>query len=217
MKQISSNTVELADAFIFPVTGMPRLLRCRCRDCEKTWELKQIHKTLPAHVVFRKARREGWLVSPGKKPRCPKHAVDPAHYKSVPFNNPPPAEVHQPLKRESLMSTAATAAVNSQTTPNMKLVRQAIALLDDHFDEEAHRYRPGWSDEKIAKETGLHIVQVAKIRCEAGFGELADDPEMVKLRDDIAAHELACEELHKTSKALSVRVESFIAARKLAR
>lgn len=53
-------------------------------------------------------------------------------------------------------------------------IRQQIAMtryLDDHFDTKAGTYATGWSDQKIADETGLALSIVAKFR-EDGFGPL---------------------------------------------
>lgn len=98
--------------------------------------------------------------------------------------------------------------------PNMKLVRQVMNLLDEHFDEKICRYKTGWGDEKVAKDVGIHVGQVAKIRADA-YGELADDPIIMKLRDACAEHELKTEELAKEAKVLSARLEAYINSRKV--
>jgi hypothetical protein len=206
---------RLAEAFIFPVTGPTacgRIWRCRCRDCDKTWDFHNRGRLPPPEIILKRARRDGWLVGQGRKPRCPLHAVEPAKYRSIVFDPGPPAPVIQPLKGQT-MSASATASV-SQNQPNPKLVRQVMGLLEDHFDEKVRRYRAGWSDERVTKETGVHIGQVAKIRCEY-FADLAEDPELAKLRDALAELELRAEALHKDAKSLAAKLESLIAARKI--
>lgn len=73
---------------------------------------------------------------------------------------------------------------NRMTGPDPKLARRIYALLDDHFDEAKKLYRPGWSDEKIAKELDVSQEIVVAIRT-AAYGELAEDPQVTALRDDI--------------------------------
>jgi hypothetical protein len=70
--------------------------------------------------------------------------------------------------------------------PDPKIARRVITLLNDHFDSEKRVYEPGWSDERIAKEAAAALDFVTKYRREA-YGELAEDPEIAKLRDDLKA------------------------------
>jgi len=58
-------------------------------------------------------------------------------------------------------------------------------LLDDHFDVPTGRYEAGWSDAKIAEETGLSAQFVAEIR-EAHCGPLRGDPEVDALKSEVA-------------------------------
>ena len=70
--------------------------------------------------------------------------------------------------------------------PDAKVLRRVFALLGQHFDEENGRYKQGWSDELIAKEANTFRDFVVKYRRES-FGELAEHPDLVKLREDIKA------------------------------
>jgi hypothetical protein len=68
--------------------------------------------------------------------------------------------------------------------PSPKLQRTVYALLDTVFDEEARRYKQGYSDAQVAKDCGTSEAVVAYLRHDA-FGELAEDPRIAGLRDDV--------------------------------
>jgi len=84
--------------------------------------------------------------------------------------------------------------------PDPKLNRKIFQFLDDHFDETKRLYRAGWSDQKIADEIGTHVDLIIKTRREA-YGELAEDPVVQTLRDDIALMRLELDELTSTFNA----------------
>jgi hypothetical protein len=68
--------------------------------------------------------------------------------------------------------------------PDPKVLRRLFTLLTQHFDEENGRYAQGWNDELIAKEANALLDFVVKYRRES-FSELAEHPDLVKLREDI--------------------------------
>lgn len=89
--------------------------------------------------------------------------------------------------------------------PDPKIARRIYAALDDHFDDQRKLYASGWSDEKVAKEIGTSLELVTSIRREA-CGELAEDPEMTKLKDDIGYLRIEFEEaVSKLSKDFNAR------------
>lgn len=65
---------------------------------------------------------------------------------------------------------------------------KVFKLLVAQFDEEAGRYRNGYTDDRVAKETGCALVFVQQCRKEC-FGELKEDPAIAELRNDIGALE----------------------------
>ena len=109
-----------------------------------------------ADQIDQKFRRAGWLLDPSKCQAC-------AH--------PPKA------KETTLSATPSPAAIRSQAT--------MFRLISDHFDVEAGRYAEGWSDDKIAKDTGLSAQTVAAFRTEA-FGAIKEPAEIAALAADIA-------------------------------
>jgi len=52
-------------------------------------------------------------------------------------------------------------------------------LIEDHWDEQMVRYQPGWSDTKIAEDSGKPVAWV-KARRELDFGGVGEDPGIVE-------------------------------------
>jgi len=71
-----------------------------------------------------------------------------------------------------------------QIGPDPKIARKIYALLDEHFDEGKRLYRPGWTDGKIAETIDVSTEIVVHIR-RIGYGDLAEDPALQILRDDL--------------------------------
>lgn len=65
-----------------------------------------------------------------------------------------------------------------------RAVRQCFQLLEDHFDEADGRYRDGYSDERISKETTLSITAVHDHRV-AAFGKIKPPSELKELRREL--------------------------------
>jgi len=65
-----------------------------------------------------------------------------------------------------------------------KIARRIYAMLDERFIDDKRIYQPGWSDEKVATTLGVSVEIVMNIRRTA-YGELAEDPKVTQLRDDI--------------------------------
>jgi hypothetical protein len=92
---------------------------------------------------------------------------------------------------------------------NAKVTRRVIVALEEHFDDEKKLYRDGYSDERIAKEEDASIDFVKKYRRDA-YGELAVDPEIAKLTEDIKAmEELFTSQLNTFSGQLQTLERSF--------
>ena len=68
--------------------------------------------------------------------------------------------------------------------PDPKIGRKIYGLLDSHFDDLNRTYRRGWDDTRIATEADTSVDLVTRIRREA-YGELAEDPRIQVLKDDL--------------------------------
>jgi ribosomal protein L29 len=111
-----------------------------------------------ADVMDRKFKDKGWLLNPA---RCPDHARS---------------------KRQERNDVSKPNHANAQANARM------FGMLTAHFDPEAGTYATDWSDERVAKETGLAPEYVRTVRDEA-LGPLREPPEVRQLREDIATVE----------------------------
>lgn len=74
------------------------------------------------------------------------------------------------------MATTSPAAIAAQA--------KMFGLLQTHFDAEKGCYLNGYSDKKIAEETGVAPDLVAGVRSQA-FGEIKEPAEIAQLASDI--------------------------------
>lgn len=73
----------------------------------------------------------------------------------------------------------------TQVTPTtVTAMRKVFAALEDNFDAEKGEYLHGYSDERIAKETGISIDGVKKYRID-GFGKLRAPTELESLKREV--------------------------------
>ena len=90
-------------------------------------------------------------------------------------------------KEKPMSATPSPAAMKAQA--------HMFQLLSQHFDADNGRYVAGWSDDKIAKDTGISADLVKSFR-KAGFGELKEPAEISLLRADINSVEQLAKEQH---------------------
>jgi rhamnose utilization protein RhaD (predicted bifunctional aldolase and dehydrogenase) len=74
-----------------------------------------------------------------------------------------------------------------------KIARRVYAKLEEVFDESSRVYRGGWTDEKVAGECDTAPDHVTRLRRDA-FGELAENPVITSLREDIELARMFAEE-----------------------
>ncbi|MCW2275094.1 hypothetical protein GJ654_10200 [Rhodoblastus acidophilus] len=162
------------------------------------------HSTcIPASSVAAKFRKLGWLVRAVGKHVCPNCQVSDRNH------NPNPQEgvMAPPLSlKDRLEQPKAQPAKEPAKAERSIAAKSAIPLLymalDEGYDRAGQDYKPGYSDERIAKETGL-AVEFVRARRESDFGPIRD-PKAVALiggLNDLGG--LAIE-----FRALSARVES---------
>lgn len=163
------------------------------------------HSTcLPGHAVAAKFRKLGWLVRTVGKHVCPNCQINdrnpnkPREVAAMPPSHSLKDRIEQPK--------AAPATKDTLKAERSPAAKSAIPLLymalDEGYDRTAQDYKPGYSDERIAKETGL-AVEFVRARRESDFGPIRD-PKSVALiggLNDLGG--LAME-----FRALSARVES---------
>jgi hypothetical protein len=77
----------------------------------------------------------------------------------------------------------------------VKATAKMFTLLSQHFDADNGRYVAGWTDGKIAKETGMAPEAVIEFRREA-FGEIKEPAEFALIRADINSLEKLAADSH---------------------
>lgn len=171
--------------------------RLVCSGCQAVVDKGWGPQTSP-ELMVRNMRKQGWRVGGGASPLCP--------------------ECRSSKPEESQMSKDA-ATSPPQVGPNPKIARKIFGLLDESFDEATGRYRAGYSDERIAKEADTAIELVVRLR-RGAYGELAEDPRVTDLRDEIELLRLEVEEAGAGFKTrleqLDRRLDGLSTARKVA-
>lgn len=127
-------------------------------------------RPLPPDQFAKKFKTKGWNL--GKRPACPSCRSHPKKEGQIEMASTPTAE-RQP----------------HQPTDAARVQRWMIYIaLETGYDEAARRYRPGTTDETIAKEDGC-AANAVKIVREEFFGPAAppEPPEITALRADILA------------------------------
>ena len=103
-------------------------------------------------------------------------------------------------------------ATPSVTPVTVAAMRKVFALLEDNFDPEKGLFLHGYSDERIAKETGISADGVRKYRVD-GFGKLKAPTELDKARSDLSELEalfLKTEgEMRAAIKDLKARIQTL--------
>lgn len=120
---------------------------------------------------------KGWTF--GSKLTCPEHSRREKRARSAPITL---------TEEPAVMATTAT-STSAPPTPSeaaRKAKRLIYQFLEDFYDDQAKAYRPGHSDESIAKETGAAVAFVREIR-EADFGPIGEPPEVRAIRTELAA------------------------------
>jgi len=132
--------------------------------------------TPPADLAPPKKRTRG----PDKKPRkSPRRTID---YKTEfadrtfkPFPASPKPIVDEATEMNATMTNP---------TPKPKIAHAVFQQLDAVFDSEARLYKNGYTDQRVAQDCGTSEDVVAYLRKET-FGDLAEDPRISSLREDL--------------------------------
>lgn len=69
-------------------------------------------------------------------------------------------------------------------TPSPKITHAVFQLLDSVFDPAKRLYKSGYTDQRVARECGTSEEVVLYLRVET-FGQLAEDPRISTIRDDL--------------------------------
>lgn len=163
-----------------------------CGECGQTDQVWNSDSSVNSAKARKKWEERGWIVGAGPKAdRCPVCADR--------IRNPrkkPVLKVVKPGGNAEEGSMAATIdARNGAPFPEISpAVRAKIPemymILGDYFDAAKGRYRDGWSDARVARETGLSEAMV-KSRRESDFGKLKDRRGETAVADALKAFDIA--------------------------
>lgn len=88
--------------------------------------------------------------------------------------------------------------MSNKPSPTPKITHAVFQQLDAVFDGAKRLYKHGWTDAKVAKECGTSEDVVTYLRFET-FGELAEDPRLQSIKDDIQLLEMQIADVKKNS------------------
>lgn len=147
----------------------------RLGSVERLTAMNELHRrtgvSMPTLYRFLHARRDG---TDWPEVRAAMLALG-----AEPIPPTPPKQIDGPA--------SATPTGDDMSREAIKAQHKMFELLREHFegDGKVGRYREGWSDARIAKETGLAVVVVAETR-ETLHGRI-DEPELAQAEADLAA------------------------------
>lgn len=137
-------------------------------DCSEGHRVEvEINKRLPPDAFSRFLANRGWTT--GRHPTCPEHA-------------------NQEKPMPAVKAAAAIVPTDAMSTGARKTHRAVMEALMIAYDDEASAYTSGYTDAKIAEETGAATEYVRKVR-EDFFGPIAEPPEIVEIREAIVSLE----------------------------
>lgn len=138
---------------------------------------------MPPDKAKKHLTNKGWRFW-GKKTCCPEHNAKPAQ---KPKPKEKETEVEVPSNVVEMAAKAAPPA-NDASKSAKSAKRAALQWIEELFDEGKGRYKIGFSDAYVAKETGLSIDAVAKLREDFGF-EIKEPVEFAQWRLELEALE----------------------------
>jgi hypothetical protein len=130
---------------------------------------------LPPGQLDKKFQQRGWDLDPAKCPAC--------------------------ITKE----TESKKMASKPTQSTVKAQAAMFRMLTDNFDGDAGSFATGWTDKRIAQETGLSVDYVTAFREEA-FGKIKEPEIFAKLLQDIQTLNIMIEE---TVAPLRVEVEAM--------
>ena len=153
-----------------------------CQECGGVDCIGRSHN-LPGAVVIKKFQQKGWQVAERKKKTiCPKCQEA--------------AKAAKSIEKENKMAKLKPVENVVSAMPSPRKMREIYSLLDSYFDEEAGAYLEDYSDERIAKETGMALQFITKTRVEA-FGEITPPSELMALQSEIKSMRSMVDDLDK--------------------
>lgn len=141
-------------------------------------------------------RRRGWSVDLKKGHTCP------ACTKTIESQFRSAAKKHF-YRAEVTMKPSDTVPTPTPTPAASSVLAMVYMMLDDAYDKAAKRYKAGWSDDRVSKETGAALNLVTTRRAQ-DFGPIPPPPPAPLVEIGIVANPLLIEmsDVLSTIKAL---------------
>lgn len=130
-----------------------------------------MEKMLPPDALKRQLSNRGWTL--GKRLACPEHQGRNKPDMPSATQAPSDARIAEPPTPE-------------QSAAAKKVHRAVMEALMSVYDDDGKRYTSGYTDAKVAEETGAACEYVRKVR-EDYFGPVAIPPEFTALRGELDA------------------------------
>lgn len=147
-------------------------------------EVSALRSNCPPDAAATYFRGRGWVMrGDAKSAICPKCQIrnTPTEQNEVEVTA---ALERQQRREEQRQRAAQELSPMKQTTPSpdaLRAQRRLHELLGVHFD--GGTYAEAWSDERVARETGLAVAEVARVR-DAAYGPLVD-PRLATLTAEV--------------------------------
>lgn len=148
----------------------------KCEACETEGRKSANRGRLPTDAVVRFFKEEGWDVAKNGRGTCPACIKKRETERRLAKTSKPFQEA---IAMTTKMTPATFAAAKAEPAPEKSnAVKANLAelylALDTHYDIAGKRYRPGYSDKKIADLVGLSE-DFVRSRRENDFGPIAVD------------------------------------------
>jgi len=164
----------------------PDVILTKVRKRARGWDIDTKRKTVICHeciealaetIAEEKAEElaEKVLAEIRQEPEQPPAPVAPVA--------PEPAPIIEEVEIEEEVIMPETVEKSAAARQAKRMV---YALLEEGYDDKKKCYRTGWSDDKIADETGASVQLVAQVR-EEDFGPLGKPEELRNLEAQIAS------------------------------
>ena len=176
---------------LFPAKGQrpTRSHPIVCFQCDAIEAISANKGDLASDFLVKKWQQKGWEINSSGKHFCPSCIAGRLTKSTVPASN--------------VMTVPARSQIAMAKLPEMYL------MLGEAYVPATKSYKPAWSDERIAKETGLSVEFVAKRR-ESDFGPLVVDTTSDELREAKLLQRKAAEAISRITEDLILWTTDFL-------
>lgn len=151
--------------------GVSARVECKCCGVHEDWGLTKVP---PPDIIHKHFKTKGWEIT--KRPTCP---ICQTAKKRKP-------EMTKPATVTPISGAVSASPVAAPSADAKAARREAHDRIAVYFDIANGSYTDGYSDQRIAEETGVAVAWV-KQRREEEFGPIKTPREFSELLDQIAA------------------------------